>query len=257
MSAESIVKAQARNLLKKYWVKAIAAMLFTFVPFYIIDGTTTLISCTLAEFIPDADFAQLLAYAIGIPLEIVGYFFFSPMINGYIRAYYRASVTGDFDIGDAFYYFRAGKYKKALSLNLSLLLRMLIPLILFYLPVIAFEVISLYFIKGEFYGSILYHDAYFILSFLSTMIAVLYATRYFTVFTVSVEYETLTVKQIFQCSATIMSDKTISAAKLIFSFFPWILLCLLVLPALYVIPYMTQSLCIGSKWMTKATYEVN
>ena len=46
-----------------------------------------------------------------------------------------------------------------------------------------------------------------------------------------------------------------SAAALIFSYYPWMLLSMLILPALYVIPYMTQGLCIGSRWMTQAAYE--
>ena len=54
-----------------------------------------------------------------------------------------------------------------------------------------------------------------------------------------------------------MKNRTGSAAKLIFSFTPWILLCLLILPMLYVIPYMTQSLCVSAKWMTKAALEEN
>ena len=257
MSAESIIKAQARTLLKKHWVKAIAALLMTFVPFYIIDGSTTLLSCTLAEFISDADFAQLLAYSIGIPIEVIGLFLFTPMINGYIRAYYLAACLGEFDIGDVFYYFRTGRYAKALLLNLNLLLRMLLPAILFFSPLAAFEIISMYVIGGDFYDLVIYHDAYFLLSVLSTVTTTLYATRYFTVFTTSIDFETLSVREIFRTTSNIMKHKTGSAAKLIFSFIPWLLLCLLVLPALYVIPYMTQSLCIGAKWMTKATFEVN
>ena len=142
-------------------------------------------------------------------------------------------------------------------LNLNLLMRLLLPAALFYAPLIAYEIISKNLIQGDFYGSTLYHDGYFLFAVLSTFTITLYSLRYFTVFTVCVDNETLSVKQIFQCTSTIMKNNTGSAAKLIFSFIPWLLLCLLVLPALYVIPYMTQSLCISAKWMTRATYEVN
>ena len=92
---------------------------------------------------------------------------------------------------------------------------------------------------------------------LSTVTTTLYALKYFTVFTVCVDNENLMPNDVFAYSKYIMKNKTGSAAKLIFSFIPWLLLCLLILPMLYVVPYMTQSLCIAAKWMTKATFEVD
>ena len=85
----------------------------------------------------------------------------------------------------------------------------------------------------------------------------MYSLRYFTVFTVSADNPDFSPKQVFQYNKYIMKNRTGSAAKLIFSFTPWILLCLLILPMLYVIPYMTQSLCVSAKWMTKAALEEN
>ena len=54
-----------------------------------------------------------------------------------------------------------------------------------------------------------------------------------------------------------MKQRTGDVAKLIFSFTPWMLLGLLVLPLLYVIPYITQSLCVSAKWLTKSALESN
>ena len=181
----------------------------------------------------------------------------SPLINGYVRAHYRAAYTKSIDIKDSFFYaVGSGHYFDALSLNIRLFFRMLIPIVILFSPVIVFDVFSATQYEG-FTETVLHHDLRFIFCVLSTTTTMLYALRYFTVFTVSADNPQFTTKQVFQYNKKIMEDKTYSAAKLVFSFVPWLLLCLLILPMLYVIPYMTQSLCVSAKWMTKTTLEEN
>lgn len=257
LTAEAIIKQQARGILKHNYPAAIIALLILLLPFCIIDGTTTVISFTVTELVHDDDLARILVYSIGYPVEIVMGILYSPVINGYVRAFYKAAYSNTIELRDVYYCFNRGRYGKALRLNLSVMLRMLIPILLFFMPLFIYEIISLNITTGDFYGSLLYHNFYFILSLLSTIVTVLYSLRYFTVFTVSADNPQFTPKQVFAYNHYIMQDKTGDAAKLIVSFTPWMLLCLLVLPMLYVIPYMTQSLCVSAKWMTKATLEVS
>lgn len=256
MSAEKVIKSQARKTLSHNYITAIVALLAVLLPFYIIDGATTAVSCGWISIIPDEDTAALISYLTCYPLMLAAGFLLSPIINGYIRTYYKAGYTEKMDPRDIFYYFHQGSYSAALRLNLSFVLRMLPPVILFYLPLLLYSV-NANSIGKDFYDSVLYHDLYFILAVIATLLTVLYSLRYFTVFTISIENEQLSPAQAFNYSRYIMKGKTGNAAKLIFSFTPWLLLCMLVLPALYVIPYMTQSLCISAKWMTRATFEVN
>lgn len=256
MSAEAIIKKQARDILKNNFVKAIATLAIVLLPYGIIDGTTTVISCLIPQFVSDEQAATVLVYSIGYPVEIIMGLLFSPIINGYIRAFYKAAYTESIDMKDVFYYFNRGNYTDALGLNLRVCIRMLLPILIFYLPLIIYETLSVN-MESEFYGSMLYHDFYFILSVLSTITTVLYSLRYFTVYTVATDNPQFTPKQVFQYNHYIMKHRTGNAAKLIFSFTPWLLLCLLILPMLYVIPYMTQSLCVSAKWMTKAALEEN
>ena len=256
LSAEAIIKQQARSILKHNFVRAIIALLIVLLPLYIIDGTTTVISYTVMSLVSDESLASILIYSIGYTAEIAAGFLLSPVINGYVRAFYRAAYNNSIDLRDVFFCFRRGQYGRTLRLNLSPTLRMLLPILLFYAPLIIYEIISVN-LTGEFYGSVLYNDFYFMLSVLSTIATVLYSLRYFTIFTVSADNPQFTPKQVFAYNKYIMQYKTGSAAKLIFSFTPWMLLCLLVLPMLYVIPYMTQSLCVSAKWMTKASLEEN
>lgn len=254
MSAESIIKSQARDILKHNFVKAIAALVIMLVPFYIIDGTTTVISCLIPQFVSDEQLSMILVYSIGYPVEVIMGFLFSPIINGYVRAFYRASYTESIEMKDLFYHFHRGRYGKALSLNIRLLIRMLIPIIIIIAPVILYDVYFTY-TSSDFSDTVIFHDIRFLLSVLSTLCIVLYSLRYFTVLTVSTDNPEFTTKQIFAYNKQIMRHRTGNAAKLIFSFTPWLLLCLLILPMLYVIPYMSQSLCISAKWLTKAAIE--
>lgn len=254
MSPEFIIKSQARDILKKNFVKAIAALLIVLIPYYIIDGATTALSMAIPQFVSDEDLAVILVYSIGYPVEVIAGFLFSPIINGYVHAYYMAACTEKMDIKDVFRYFSGGRYGSALSLNIRLIIRMLLPVLVLYSPLIIYEIISVNFTK-DFYDTMLYHNFYFILAVLSTISTTLYALRYFTVFTVSADNPQFTPKEVFGYNKYIMKNRTGSAAKLVFSFIPWMLLCLLVLPMLYVIPYMTQSMCVSAKWMTKAALE--
>ena len=257
LTAEAIIKRQARDILKHNYVKAITALLIVLLPFMIIDGTTTVISCAVLDLVADEKTADIIIQAVGYPVTVIAWFFFSPVFNGYIRAYYNAAKTGRFDLNDSFYYFQRGKYAFALKLNIRFVIRMLLPVIIMFAPLIIFEIVSVNLLSEDFYGSVAYNDFYFILAVLSSITTTLYSLRYFTVFTIAAENEYLEPKQIFGYSKYIMKRQTGSAAKLIFSFTPWMLLCLLILPMLYVLPYMTQSLCIGAKWMTKAAFEEN
>ena len=249
MSAESIIKAQARNILKKNFVKAIVAMLIITLPLTMIDGATSIISLAVMNYITSDGTARILVYAVGYPVEFIMGFLLSPVINGYIRAFYRAAYTETIDLG-------AARYSSALSLNIRYFIRMLLPALVCYLPLIIYETIAVN-INSTFHGSTVYHDFYFVIAVLSSLLITLWSIRYFTVFTVSADNPQFTPQQVFGYNKYIMQNHSGNVARLVFSFFPWMLLCLTILPMLYVIPYMTQSLCISAKWITKAAVEVN
>ena len=254
MSPEATIKSQARGILKRNFVPAIMALLILLLPFYIIDGTTTAISCGIINTVQDKDLADTLTYSIGYPLEAIFYILMSPLINGYIRAFYKATYSNRIDLKDVIYYFSKHHYGSALHLNLNLILRMLIPIILFYSPVIIFDVLTTMYIQ-DVSNTVLYTNAKFLFMTMSTFIVVLYSLRYFTVFTVSADNPQFSTKEVFAYNKKIMKNNTNSAAKLIISFIPWMLLCLLILPMLYVIPYITQSRCVSAKWLTQAALE--
>lgn len=256
MSPQSIVRKQARDALKNQYAPAVISFIIMLIPIVIIDGAATALVCALYSIVTDKAAAEIISSSIVYSLFIIGGFLLSPVINGYIRVFYLNALNGEMDVRQMYYYFEKSRYNNTLSLNLRYFARMFLPALLLFSPVIIYDVLIMS-LAQDFYDSVLYKDVYFILFVLSTVTTTLYSLRYFTVFTLKVEMEYIDNKELFAYSKAIMKDKTVSAAKLIFSFTPWMLLCLTILPILYVAPYMTQALCIGAKWMTRATYEVN
>ena len=255
MTAEAIIKSQARQILKNNFVPSIIALLILLLPFVIIDGATTVFSCVIIKTVADESLAEFLIYCIGDSFEIIAGILLSPLINGYVRAHYRAAYTKEIDLKDVFYYAAgSGHYFDALSINIRLIIRMLLPILLLFSPVFIFDVIAMLSSK-EFTDTLLYYDVHFFLCLLSTTTTILYSLRYYTVLTVSADNPQFSAKQVFRYNKKIMKDNTNSAAKLLLSFIPWFLLCFLALPMLYVIPYLTQSLCVSAKWLTKTALE--
>lgn len=171
------------------------------------------------------------------------------MFTGYIRLYYNAALNGNYDINDIFYYFKDKHYKKALQLNLLFLLRMIIPFIIAFLIPNIFSILSNRFLPENFTKSIWFYDIVFLLTVVAVFLLVLYMIKYFSVYTLFIEYPDMPANKYFSYSKRIMHNNTKKIRDLIFSFIPWLLLCLTILPLIYVVPYITQSLCISSKWI--------
>ena len=101
MSAEAIIKSQARKTLSKNWGPAIAALLIALIPLYMIDGTTTVTSGLIVSLVRNEALANILVYSIGIPVELIAGFLLAPAINGYVRAYYRCAQTQKMEISSS------------------------------------------------------------------------------------------------------------------------------------------------------------
>ena len=256
MSPQKTVRAQARALLKGGWGRAVCAFVIALLPVYIITGMIYIVAMIVYEGV-GIDAESVPAYVdmlIIYPIVIIFGALFSPMFNGYVRLFYRSASGQGIDMSDLYYYFSAHRYQRTVQLNLSFALRMLLPALLFFMPVIIYEIISMSIDNGavKFTDTVLYLDFQFLLNVLSVILVALYSLRYFTVFTLYVENESFDNSELFAMSKSIMKSYSGAAAKLIFSYTPWMLLCLTVLPILYVAPYMTQGLCVGARWMTQA-----
>lgn len=255
LSAEAIIRSQARKALQNNYSTAVIGIVILLLPLFIYSGFESVVIYLLPALISYSSISNIVSlFSVMTALLLISVFL-SPLMNGFIRMFYVNCCTGKMDIKDVFFYMSKDKYVKTLHLNLSFVLRMLIPGLLAYSPVVLYVILidKLY---SDLSKSFLYNDFYLILFILSTMILVLWSLKYFLVFTLYAENESVPVNKLFTLSKSIMKSHSASASKLIFSYAPWMLLSFLILPLIYVVPYMTQGLCIGAKWMTRTSLEV-
>lgn len=249
LSPSAVVRSQARKTLKGNYVAAIASFVILLLPIFLIKGLATVIDGLLTFITDDPTMFGVLEIVTLTPITILLVVLLSPLFNGFVRIYYEASFTREFNMNNLFYYFGSGKYHRAVHLNLSFAIRLMFPAVLFFLPLFAYYIFCFAFMDA-FVGTVLYKDFEFILTIMSSILLIIYSLKYFLVMTMFCTDDSIEARDLFRMSKEIMKDQKGDATKLFFSFTPWMLLCLLIIPALYVVPYMTQSLCIGAKWMT-------
>lgn len=254
LSPQANVRAQAREALRGQWVQAVIAFVILLLPLSLIDGMCTAIICAVVSLIADETAQMVTAGLIIYPLMLAAGYLLSPLFNGYIRMYYRNGVDGRMDIRDLIYFFDRGRYVRALRFNLSFAVRMALPFLLFFSPVVAYSLICSR-MSSDFVDSVLYADCYFILCVLSAILVAIYSLKYLFAFIAFSENTELSNSEIFHNAKQINRLYSGSAVKLLFSYAPWILLCMTILPILYVGPYLTQGMCIGAKWMTRAYHD--
>lgn len=243
-----MIKAQARATLRGGWLKAIAALVILLCYFAFVD---CIISIPVAIFFNDTPnelYMDIIGYTVTPLVGFAAAFLLSPFINGYIRLFYLGGVNNRYDMTDILYYFQKGNYSKALSVNIRFILRMILPTLIAFIPVIVYSVICS--VNAYDFPSMSFF--YFILSVLSAFITILWSLRYFLVYIYAVDFEYLEASELFRCSKRMMYGKTGMTAKLLLSFFPWLLLSMTILPILYTAPYITQSLCISAKWIARS-----
>ena len=239
MSIEKTVRYQGRKKLKEYgWVKALIGLGMLAVFFLIIESVAYCETILLDIVKEDMHFLISVIYRSFTTFVAILLF---PSVIGYIRML--LSEKGEYEMSDVTYYFMScDRYFKSIGLIFSYLLRIALPALLCFSPVIGVTVLNNY-VSIEYYDIILYS-----LVVLSSVLLLIYSLKYFLIIKLFCDDETQDMSFYFKTSKNIMRNHRLDVIKLTLSFTPWILLCITILPMLYVIPYMTQSLCISSKW---------
>lgn len=249
MSAEIILKAQARDKLKQGgWAKALFALAILTIVYMIIECFSSLGYYLIELLNPDSTIEFIIEVAGGTITTIVA-LLLSPFVLGFFRMFY--SDDKEYYLHDVFYYFTELKhYGKAIRFVLCYIVRMFLPAVLFFSPPMALYVLKSYIFSGE-TGDILYNVSFVLLTILSTLMVLIYSIRYFTSVLLLCEDEHKKMSYYFVTSKSIMRGHNKDIIKLCLSFFWWILSCIIGLPALYVIPYISQAMCLSGKWLTQ------
>lgn len=266
MNPEKTVREQAKSILRNNnWFTAICvfmtfllAQLFIIYTVSMISTAITFISEQIANglqnlsdifslFGPDSDNSSVGATIL---LITAGFVFASPLLTGMIRYFYKLAKNGEADYSETFYYF-GKKYSRALRVNVMIFFRifwrvilcMLPASILFtiayvndmaiQLPVLA-AVLNL-FGAAAFFGGIL-------LSFRLS-------SKYFLCIFLFIEDENASSRDIVIRSVISMRKFGDSVNKLFCSLSLWIILCVLIVPMIFVLPYILLCMSVSAKWI--------
>ena len=93
MSAEKTIRAQARAVLRGGWMKAIFAMIMVLLGAAFVDCISSVITLIYFELDLDMLWVDVLYYSVIVLVDFTAFFLISPIINGYIRMFYRARQT--------------------------------------------------------------------------------------------------------------------------------------------------------------------
>ncbi len=248
MSAEKIIKAQAREKLKNgSWAKALIGLAVIMVMYLILDSLASLQYVFLESFKFTETSEFITKVICGSIITLVA-FLLSPVILGYIRML--SSDEKDYDMSDVLYYFSSfDRYTKSISFIFAFVFRMILPTILCFSLVIVYLSLKLFVFKDEMDNIV--NDVILVLFIISAVLWTFrYATRYFLSFYMMCNDKEKPLSYYFKTSKIIMKEHEKNVVKLFNSFLGWIALCITVLPLLYVLPYFTQSMCISAKWIS-------
>ena len=249
MSAEKILKAQARDKLKYGgWAKALFALAILVIVFMIIESLAYIPYYFVDILKPDSTIEFIIEVAGGTIATIVA-LLLSPFVLGFFRMFY--SDDRDYSLNDVMYYFSSGKhYAKAISFVLTFIVKMFIPTLLYSLFPITHYVAHYLILDGQ-PMDIGAKSSFIFLIIIAVLFTLRHSIRYFVSILLLCENECEKTSYYFTTSKEIMRHHEKDVVKLILSFFWWILSSITGLPALYVIPYISQAMCLSGKWLTQ------
>ncbi|MBR2716062.1 MAG: DUF975 family protein [Ruminococcus sp.] len=247
MSAEKVIRYQSRQKLKMYgYTKPLFSLGIIFV-FVLLVDCVSIIEPILLGFL---DTSKSTEFAIKIAcrsLSVISAFLLSPVLLGFVKM--MCIDSHEYDIKDLLYFFKGFKtYLKSLAFISGFILRIVIPAVLsFSFFIIQLLVENLWF--TELKDNIALDISLVLFFIIGVLLTLRFSIKYFLAFLLLCKDKSKPISYYFSTSKKLMKSNSKNVVKLSNSFTGWILLCITVLPALYVIPYYTQAMCICGKWL--------
>lgn len=262
MTAEKKIKIQANKALTGNWPAATGAVflalcliLFITIPGDIVFIIIEELIYKLAEIFEPASLLVdniYLIYAMFVPVaSFIPLFLISPLLTGVLKYFYSLAKNSDADFSEVFSYF-GKKYPRVLSLNLSVFLRcffrIFLPLVPYYVNHAIMDAIT-YSKESLAFWDIMWYAVSYALLLVGIFVAVALSTKYFLSFFLFFEDESLGNREIATLSKKSMKSFGKNIFKLSLSMSPWIIICITVIPLIFVLPYILTSVSISAKWI--------
>ena len=239
MSKEKIVRLQGREKLKKSgFAKALIGFAMLAVFYLAVESVAY---CEVIIQALTGDNAEILVSVICRSVTTLCALLLTPSILGYLKMMY--SEKDEYEMSDIVYYFCSfKKYAKAVTFIFSYVMRMALPALACFFPTL------LYFIYIDYKKAEVSLYILIALIVFSSLLLLLYSIKYYLSVKLFCDDDSKNISYYFSTSKVIMRNHRWDVVKLTLSFSLWFLLCVTVLPMIYVVPYYVQTMCISGKW---------
>lgn len=257
------MKQNAKGCLKRHWGSAMGTF-FVFAMIYLLrtvmEEVVRLVAGIPLEMewnamgflggFPDTlRFVDPTSLGITTLFIFVGLLILSPLTLGIQRYYWNLAGDEPSGIGCIFdFYSSSALYLRSVMLNLRIALRTLVTGVALQFPAVVllgfgliFRDGSFGFIKSEGLSEMLLSFAG-LAAFCGLLILFVYAQRFFLAGYFAAADDGLELTDAIEYSAAWMHGHKLRLTGFYFSFLPWFLLCILVLPVLFVYPYVNTAL---------------
>lgn len=267
MNPEKAIKIQAKNKLgDNNWPSAVGValtlmgviMAIAYIVSAIDLAANTLIQSIDAESLLGTDLYEyfypedyttisLSAYTL-VPCVLL----FIPMLIGAIRYFYLLAKDTNTNYSELFYYYHKGKFFSSIGKFIGIGVRSLWQFAVCFAPAyILYTVAQTNAYEKEIldFSDIICYFISYALLFGGILLFTKLSSKYFLTMFLYIEDENMSVSEICDRSVAYTERFRGSIMELIKSLFPWMLSCILIIPCLFVVPYVMTSLATSAKWM--------
>lgn len=258
MSPEKKIKVQAKAILaKNNWPAAVgvivtvgtALMSLLYLADTVVMGLEAIFDALGTDIFDKLPVIPLL---ILFTLFLAGVCLLLPLFTGALRFMYLMSKTSRADYSEMFHYFTGKRYLSCLKTHLGIMLRKLWQLALSFIPAIVVYLYASALSANEdnlaIYSILCYFISY-VLLVVGVFIFNSLTMKYFLSVYFYIENDNLNTFETCSLSAQNIKKFGATTVKLNFSLLPAVSACLLVIPTLFVLPYVMTAKATSAKWI--------
>lgn len=267
MGLSRTIKMNAKRSLSGSWGAAIAVAVITALPAIVINIIEYAIRKVsgIAQFMDYAgtssvafdDMANvaIASTVISLLISVLIFFIMTPLEQGCNRWFYRRTGGEQDAVSSIFFYFENAKsYFRTLGLYFQIALRIFLWMLLPVLPVVAIVACMAaskhYFSGGLPTAAAAVFVILMVIWFILVLIlSVVISLRYFLAPYILAEHPDQKVSKCIKDSVRMVKGHKMQLFGFILSFIGWQLLCVFVIPAFYVVPYMNASYAMYARYL--------
>ncbi len=266
MKAEKTINNQAREILAKgnlpaavgvTTVLAIAVLTCIYLSGMLADTLDFVLESLNISVLSDS---PLLYNALFVLLIVGGLIFTLPLFMGAVRFYYMMAKSEEGRFCDLFHYLQKGKYFSTIGKFLRIIAGNFWKAVISFLPGV---LILLTAIAGsaekenlDFYNILWYAISYAMIIGGIYLFCFLTAGKFLSLYFI-IENENLPAKDALTYSEYAMRGYEKSMHRIMLLYLPFLVLCLAVIPLLFVIPYIMTSYAVSAKWIIQLLSKQN